>query len=181
MSEFTRVRRLALSAAGALALTAGACLAADAPTKTRAAQLQAVVDCRKLADPTERLACYDQAAAGLDAAERAGDVVVVDRSQVREARQAAFGFNVKMPAFLTRGEPEDVIASIDAVIASARQDGAGKWIVRLEDGAVWRQVDSGWVAREPRSGSKVTIRRTPMGGYLMNIDGQTAIRVHREN
>lgn len=183
MSRIARVSRLALaaSAVGAVAITASGVFAAEAPPRVRAAQLQAVVDCRKLTDQAERLACYDRSTASLEAAEQAGDVVIVDRSQVREARQAAFGFNVRMPTFLTRGEPEEAIASIEAVIASARQDGAGKWVIRLEDGAVWRQVDSEWVSRQPRSGSRATIRRTPIGGYLMNIDDQRAIRVHREN
>lgn len=181
MSKIARFSRLALSAAGVLALASGPSQAADAPAKARAAQLQAVVDCRKLADPTERLACYDQAAAGLDAAEQAGDVVIVDRSQVREARRAAFGYTVHLPDFMTRDATPEELERIEATVDSARQDATGRWILKLTDGAVWRQVESERVPRAPRPGSKVVIRTAAMGSFKMNIDGQTAIRVHREN
>ena len=173
--------RIAL-AAGAVALTfAGAGLAADAPLG-RAAQLQAVVDCRKLADPAERLACYDAATASLDAAEKAGDVVVVDRAQVREARRAAFGFNFQMPAFMTpRDEKPEEMDRIAATVASARQDAHGKWVIKLTDGAIWRQVDTKKIFRDPQAGSTVEIRTAAMGSFFMKVDGQKQIRVHREN
>lgn len=169
-------------AAGAVALTfAGVGMAADAPLG-RAAQLQAVVDCRKLADPAERLACYDAATATLDAAEKSGDVVVVDRAQVREARRAAFGFNFQMPAFMTpRDEKPEEIDRITATVASARQDATGKWVIKLTDGAVWRQIDTKRIFRDPRAGSTVEIRTAAMGSFFMKVDGQMQIRVHRDN
>lgn len=169
-------------AAGAAALTfAGVGLAADAP-KGRAAQLQAVVDCRKLADPAERLACYDAATATLDAAEKAGDVVVVDRAQVREARRAAFGFNFQMPSFMTpRGDEAEEVDRITATVASARQDAHGKWVIKLEDGAVWRQIDDKKLFVDPHPGSTAEIRTATMGSFFMKIDGQKQMRVHRDN
>lgn len=159
---------------------AGAGLAAGAP-KGRAAQLQAVVDCRKLPDPTERLTCYDAAAAKLDAAEQAGEVVVVDREQVREARRAAFGFNFQMPAFMTRDEKPEEIDRISATVKEARQDATGKWIIVLSDGAIWRQTDSKKLFRDPHAGSTVDIRTAALGSFFMKVDGQSQIRVHRSN
>lgn len=173
--------RVAL-AAGAVALTfAGVGLAADAPLG-RATQLQAVVDCRKLADPAERLDCYDAATASLDAAEKAGEVVVVDRAQVQEARRAAFGFNFQMPSFMTpRDEKPEEMDRITATVASARQDAHGKWVIKLTDGAVWRQIDDKKIFKDPRAGSTVEIRTATMGSFFMKVDGQKQMRVHREN
>ena len=175
-----RNTRLALAAGATVLAFAGAGLAADAP-KGRAAQLQAVVDCRKEVDPTQRLACYDAAAASLDAAEKAGEVVVVDRAQVREARRAAFGFNFQMPEFMTRDEKPDEIDRITATVESARLDATGKWVIRLADGAVWRQTDSKRMSRDPRKGSTVEIRTAAMGSFFMKVDGQIQIRVRRDN
>lgn len=171
---------LALAAGVAALATAGTAPAADAP-KGRAAQLQAVVDCRAVPDPAERLACYDAAAASLDEAEKKGDVVVVDKGQVREARRAAFGFDFRMPSFMTAGEEPDALDRITATVASARRDPRGRWVIRLEDGAVWRQVDDKSLYKDPRPGSTVEIRTASLGSYFMKIDGQTQIRVHRDN
>jgi len=181
MSSIALRRKTAfvLAAGAAVVFTAGAGLAAS-PVKGRAAPLQAVVDCRKVADPTERLTCYDAAAASLDAAERAGEVVVVERAQVREARRAAFGFNFQMPAFMTGGEKAEPLDRVTATVASASQDATGKWVFRMSDGAVWRQVDNERVSREPKPGSTVEIRSAAMGSFMMTI-GYSHIRVHRDN
>lgn len=177
---FRRKTGIAL-AAGAAALTlAGAGQAADAP-QGRAAQLQAVVDCRKEADPAARLACYDSATATLDAAEKSGDVVVVDRAQVREARRAAFGFDFRMPAFMTAGEKPEELDRITATVDSARMDASGKWVIKLTDGAVWRQIDTKRIFRDPQHGSTVEIRTATLGSFFMKVDGQMQMRVRRDN
>ena len=176
-----RNTRIALAAGAAALAFAGVGMAADAPLG-RATQLQAVVDCRKLADPAERLACYDAATASLDAAEKAGDVVVVDRAQVQEARRATFGFNFQMPSFMTpRDEKPEEVDRITATVASARQDAHGKWVIKLRDGAVWRQIDDKQIFEDPHPGSTVEIRTATMGSFFMKVDGQKQMRVHRDN
>lgn len=175
-----RNTRIALAAAAVALTFAGVGVAADAPPG-RAAQLEAVIDCRKHADPAERLACYDAATAALDAAEKAGDLVVVDRAQVQEARRAAFGFNFQMPGFMTRDQKPEDLDRITATVASARQDAHGKWVVQLQDGAVWRQIDDKQIFDEPHPGSTVEIRTATMGSFFMKVDGQKQMRVHRDN
>lgn len=167
-----------------LALSLSAALAAQAaPDKPqgRAAVLQSVVDCRKLTDDAARLACYDAAIGKLDEAEKTGEVVVVDKAQVREARKAAFGFNFQMPSFMTAGEKPEELERISAVVASARQDASGKWIIKLEDGAVWRQIDTAVLSKDPKKGSKVEIRTAMLGSYFMKVDNNMQMRVHRDN
>ena len=165
----------------ALALAGSGFAAAPAAPKVRAAQLQAIVDCRQQAEPAARLACYDAATAALDAAEKAGDVVVVDRAQVQEARKAAFGFNFQMPTFMTGGEKPERMDRITATVESARRDATGKWIIILTDGAVWRQTETKTMFRDPHKGSTVEIRTAAMGSFFMKVDGQSQIRVHRDN
>ena len=77
----------------ALILLAGALVAPPitaapaAKAVGRAAELQKLIDCRKIADNTQRLACFDAAAASFDQAEAKGDIVVVDREQARKVRR----------------------------------------------------------------------------------------------
>ncbi len=163
-----------------LTFAAGPATTAE-PAKPRAAQLQSMLDCRKETDSAARLACFDAAAAMFDAAEQSGEVVVVDRAQVREARKAAFGFNFQMPSFMTQGAKPEELDRVTATVESARRDARGKWIIRLTDGATWRQIDSITLGKDPRAGSTVEIRTAMLGSFFMKIDGQTAIRATREN
>jgi hypothetical protein len=171
-------RKLRLIAPLALLSLAAPGLTADPPQK-RSPVFQAVIDCRKVIDSAERLACYDAAAARFDEAEQSGQVVVVDRAQMREVRRQVFGFNVPSISMFTRGEKEEEVNNLSATVASARQNAYGKWILTLEGGAVWAQTDSQELVRRPRAGSKVEIRRASLGSFFMNVDGQRAIKAER--
>ena len=91
-----------------------------------------------MADTAARLSCYDVAAAALDAPERQGDVVVVDRNQISTARRENFGFSLpSLPNLFERdGQPESV-TSIDSTLASASENWEGRWTFTLADGSVW--------------------------------------------
>lgn len=168
---------LALTAAGALAPTA---VLGQTPTSPpgRAAVLQSLLDCRSLSEDSARLACYDQAAGAMDQAEAKGDIVVVDREQARSVRRQAFGFSLPSLAVFERGEAPEEIDNVTGIAKRAYQAG-GKWVIELEDGAVWQQTDTENVVRQPRPGTKVEIRKASMGSFFMNLDGQRAVRARR--
>lgn len=185
----SRAAYLKTAAPGAgLALLASAALLAVAPAQAadpgklgRAGLLKAVTDCRGLSDPAARLACYDQATAALDVAEAKGDVVIVDREQVKQARQAAFGFNFRLPSFMTQGEQPEALSRLTTTIATARQDPRGRWTITLQDGAVWRQIDTEKLRRAPAPGTVAELRTAALGSYFMKIEGLGVIRAKREN
>ncbi|HVI31287.1 hypothetical protein [Phenylobacterium sp.] len=173
--------RASLGAAllGAVALTGAPALAQGKP-EARAATLQKLSDCRKVADSTARLACYDAAAAELETAEAKGDIVVVDREQARTVRRQAFGFSMPSLTLFERGEKAEEVDTITAKVASASMNGAGKWVVELEDGAVWVQIDANEVPLSPKAGDPVRIRRASMGSYLMSVKNQRSFRARRQ-
>lgn len=157
---------------------------AEDKDKPRAAALQKVFDCGAIGAGEERLACYDAQVAALKAAEQKKDVVVVDREQVREARRGLFGFTLpSLKIFGGGGEDkqEEELKEIETTLAGAGKRRDGAWSFTLADGARWFQIDSNIVARGPRPGSKIRIRRGALGSYFASIDGQPGIRVKREN
>lgn len=170
--------------AGALALAALAAPAGSAPapalTEGRAAALEALSACRSRSDPMDRLACFDAAAARLDEAEKKGDIVVVDRRQAQEVRRQAFGFTLPSLTLFDRAEGEVRLDRVESVVAEARRGADGKWVIRLENGAVWRQTDAEGPARTPRTGMKAVVRSASLGSYLLSIDGQAGFRAKRE-
>jgi len=165
----------------AILSTAAAAAAAPRAAPGRAPAVQSVLDCRKIADGVQRLACFDSAVAAMANAEATGDLITVDRAQRRAARHQAFGLSLPSLAFLDRGEKPEEVDRITAKVAAASLNPYGKWIVRLDDGAVWRQIDDNAVDRPPHRGSVAEIRRASLGSYTMKLDGQFAIRVHRDN
>jgi hypothetical protein len=172
--------RVAGGALGLAALLWASGALAD-PAPARPAAVQAVVDCRKLDDGAQRLACYDKAVADMTAAEDKGDLVSLDRSQRQAARRQTFGFALPTLAFLDRGERAEALNRVTETVASTSQDVDGNWILRMQDGAVWRQTDGAVLSRDPRPGSVVVIKKAALGSFMMDIDGQPAVRAHRDN
>lgn len=147
--------------------------------------LSDLVGCRAIQESAARLACFDREVAALDTAEQARDVVVVDRAQVREARRSLFGFS--LPSLAVFGDRKDkteadAFTEIETTIRAASYDGRSqRWTVVLEDGARWRQMEVKSFRRDPKAGMPIRIREAPVGGYFVNIAGQQATRMRREN
>jgi hypothetical protein len=173
-----RIIFLASVAAAAMASPMAA-LAKDKPAVDRAPAFQAVLSCRGIADGPARLACYDAAAGKMGEAETHGEIVVIDRAQAAAAHREAFGLHMPSLAFVTRALKPDEVNRIDGVVDSYRVDINGRYTLLLEDGAIWRQI-SGDLYRPPKHGSKVQVRHGTLDSYLMNVDGQPSIKVHRD-
>lgn len=152
----------------------------------RAPELQAIVDCRAITDRDSRLACYDTATDKLDRAEASGQVVVVNREQVRKVRKDVFGLqlpSLDVFSMVGRKGPNAVsedVDHLDGVAKAAWRGEGGHWMIELETGAVWRQIDSYELARDPHPGSKVDIRRGSLGSFFLKVDGQPSFKAHRE-
>ncbi|CAN5130698.1 hypothetical protein BH10PSE2_BH10PSE2_11650 [soil metagenome] len=142
----------------------------------------AVTACRDEADSTRRLACYDAAVGALVEAERGGDVVVIDRAQVRTARRQLFGFELPaMPSLLGGDAEADRVSQVESTLTTAVVGGADQsWTFTLADGTVWRQVGGGPARFQNRPGSPVRVRRATMGSYLLSVGHGGGIRVRRQ-
>jgi hypothetical protein len=168
----------------ALGLVLLGAVAADAygePTPGPPAAVKAVTDCRTIADATERLACYDKTVAAMAEAEDKGDLVSVDRAQRRLLRHQAFGFTLPSLSIFDRGENAEDVNRVEEVLAYASQDAQGRWTLHMQNGAVWRQIDDEFLSGRPRQGAKIVIRRAAIGSFMLSVDGQPGIRVHRDN
>lgn len=143
----------------------------------RSKRLDAVVECRKIADDTARLACYDKSVGELDTAQKAREVVVVDREQVTEARRSVFG--LKLPKIRIFGDGEDV-DTVDGVITAVGRTRDGKLTFTLEDGARWVQTDNHTIVGV-RVGTQVTLSRGALGTFFAKFKGSTSAKVARVN
>ncbi|WP_298745785.1 hypothetical protein [uncultured Brevundimonas sp.] len=168
------------------ALAAAAALSVQAPTpqagppQTRPEALERVTACRALTDGPARLACYDAAVGALDSAERQGEVVVLDRAQVAETRRQMFGFSLPSLPRLFGPDGGSELDSIETTLSGAARTLDDRWIFRLADGGVWRQVEAGPVRFRNRAGEPVRIRRAAFGSFLLTVGDSAAVRVRRQ-
>ncbi|HEY5106407.1 MAG TPA: hypothetical protein VII73_06490 [Caulobacteraceae bacterium] len=152
-----------------------------AETPSVAPVVQGVIDCRKIPEADARLACFDKAAASLEVSQAKGDLVTLDRQQRRTVRRQAFGLILPSLAMFDRGEKPEDVDRATFTIASAYRNAAGKWVMRMDDGAMWRQIDDNTLFRAPHQGSTADIRKAALGSFFLKVDGQPAIRAHRDN
>ncbi|WP_174300886.1 hypothetical protein [Caulobacter sp. S45] len=164
-----------LAAAGALPASARPA----SPTANPAAVAQAIGDCRKLTDRDARLDCYDKATDAFEQAQASGQVVVVDREQVRAVKRQAFGFNVPSLNLFAHGPKEEQVDKVSVKLAGAHQNGDSRWVMVTDEDAVWTQIDGADLFNPPHAGSTVAIRKAMLGSYFCNVDGQSAIRCIR--
>ena len=166
----TRIALAALTAVLALpALTAVLALpaqAAERPAKT----LAAVTACRAIADPGQRLACYDAAVGPFVDAVAKGEVKVLDREEVRQTRRSLFGFELPKLAFFSGDDSvKDTPREIDTSVASFRRVGYGNFSITMADGSVWQTKEP--LPRDPRGGAAVKIKAGVLGNYFLGVGG----------
>lgn len=149
--------------------------------------MRKLMDCRAVSAADARLACFDAQTDALGRAVDTREVVVTDRTEIRRARKSLFGLALPSLDIFggdgrdEKGGEEEGVSQIDARIARAGRNNLGKWLIVLEDGARWEQIDDRSLPRDARAGQPIRIRRAAMGSYLANVDGQIAIRVRRIN
>ncbi len=132
---------------------------ADAPSE--------IAKCTAIADPAERLKCYD-AAAG---AQEFG----LPRPREPVTKTQDFG---KPPPPLRAEE----ITQISATLLEFARTARGRALFVLDNGQTWRQLDAdGTEVREPLPDkAKVTNERGLLGSYNLTIEGRNAlIKVRR--
>ena len=162
-------------------VASGAVSATPLPlSATPPAQISQLLACRGLPDAAARLACFDRESASVSQSIERKDLVIVDREAVRTARRSLFGFSIPRLGLFGNNDKEEV-NQIDGLLAATSHNRDGGYVVTLQDGTVWDQIDDRSLAIEPRAGDKVVVSRATMGSFWLNIRRQPGLRVRRIN
>lgn len=169
------------------ALAIAAVLAAGTASRTEARtvprtdtpqSVQQLIGCRAIADPAQRLACYDRQLDALNQAIAKKDVVVIDKQRATAAKRSLFGFSIPDFGGLFGGGENDV-KEIASTVAKVGHDPYGAWVVTLADGSTWAQTDDATLGLGPERGDKVVVRRGSFGAFFLRVNEQPGIRVKR--
>lgn len=185
------MRPFILTAAMIAAASSGVAIAQDRDGGRTA--LERIYACRATAADAQRLACYDAAAAGLDAGETAGGAVAVTpgsggapaatagtmqagnmqagNTRAGDMRTAPIAPTIR--GGMPEAEPYRVTAKVERILAQR----SGRSVFYMSNGQVWTQVEAETV-RNVRAGDEVTINSASFGSFLMSSPrGGRAIRV----
>ncbi len=186
-----------------LAALAGACPAIAGPATQDL--LEAVSHCAGIGDDHARLACYDSLAPRVkDALAAPPGALPGNRTPTAEEQRSWFGFDLgnlfgaspaqqttpaqfgsdKLPEIHAREETAAAaVESITAGVTDVAFTPFGRFIVFLDNGQVWRQIEGDTdraVFRKPAKDNKVTIDRGLIGSYnLMLNDSARTYKVTR--
>lgn len=168
---------LVIAAACAVAAPSAAAAQKNAAS-TVPGQMQQLLACRAIPDPTQRLACFDQQTAAVDRAIGARDLVMVDREKARATKRSLFGFSIPDFGGIFGGD-KDEVKEIASTVTAFRRNIDGGWTIKLADGSTWAQTDDTPLGNSPRRGYKVVVRRGTLGAFYLRLNGQPGVRVQR--
>lgn len=175
-----RISRLTPIAAAALPLF----LASPAHADDGEEALEPFRECGTIAEGPARLACFDAALAGADAAQQArqerrrrrtvedfglSGTQIEERYERELRRTEQRGGSAEDVADLAPPEPE----SVTSVITETFIDGTRRRVFLLENGQIWREGSNTTLRGRIRIGSTATISRGGIGGYRLRIEGRT--------
>jgi hypothetical protein len=159
--------------------------------------LEPIYACADKTNPTERLACFDAAVATIRAKEAKSEIVTFDKQRVEKVRREAFGFalpslpKLGFPAFgggpkadskdqsVAAAAMEEDIEEQSFTVVSTRES-AGRVVITLENGQVWRLTEAGELNAPKRPPYKVKIRTAALGSFILAVEGRNkGYRVRR--
>jgi len=126
--------------------------------------------CAGVAEPTERLACYDAAFPPLSDPEAL--------ARAREKAVAEFGLSTDQLRERDPSRGRDEPSRIEAAVAGLGQRADGLRVVTLDNGQVW--VLTKVTSKGPLNvGDRVKIRAAALGTYMLVTPGGVPLRVRR--
>lgn len=155
------------------------------PAAAQDASLSKVYACADIKDGAQRLACYDAAVASFRQAEEGGNVAVVSKEQIQQVEKDAFGLEVPAANVLAaktltpKNEKRQPLEHLSLPVKSVQPQRDGTLVFVMENGQVWKQIDTMKIARTGDGPWTAEIKKAAMGTFMLKLDKLTAVRVER--
>jgi hypothetical protein len=162
--------QLTILSLSAISLWAGTCLAADpvVPESLRA--------CAAITVDVERYACYDREMARLVPG-AAGATAAAAAATTAPPLTAEQRFGLSPGQEVAQTAKAEPLQTLEAKVTAVSEISNGRIVINLDNGQVWRQVDTD-VSITLHPGDAVSIKRNTLGSYWLS-SGKRALRVKR--
>lgn len=141
--------------------------------------------CKAIADPQQRLACYDGAVTTVLAAVDQGEIRVVDKADVEKTRRGLFGFTLpKIGLFGGNNDDGEVeqLDMLESTITEVRQVNGDTYLFRIAEGdAQWQISNAPMRFNAPKVGDKVVFKRASFSSYFIRVGSQIGVKGRRVN
>ncbi len=137
----------------------------------------AIIDCRAIAEAPLRLECYDARVAALAEAKKSKSIVILNREDIDEKKQQAFG--LQQPAIAAFDRRDITTLEVAELVSTVRQvsrSGRDRLLIRLDDGSVWQTLEKSRL--DPKAGEVIRIRRAALGSFV-GVYGSGSLRMKR--
>jgi hypothetical protein len=134
--------------------------------------------CARIADPGERLACYDGAFGRPVAPVEPDASAAANSSPGAPTDLGEFGMNPSLREAHEAAALKTVPRSIEAVVVGVQRRPPGLQVLTLDNGQTWVQVEPD-NRRSLAEGDRVVIRRAALGSYILNSPARHSMRVRR--
>ena len=146
----------------------------------------ALTKCRQIEAIAERVSCYDDFVDTHLPMESSSSVATSTPPEVAESSvfpdaQSLFGTSdTEAKRIVQTTLAIEQIDQVEAIVADVRKSASRKLSVTLDNGQIWRQLDS--KPMRLKSGETVIVRKASLGSFLMEKEsGSRSIRVKRAN
>lgn len=143
--------------------------------QTASTAIQGVVACRAIAGSAARLQCYDRSTKALSDAQGSGELIALDRKNVRETKTRAFG--LRAPRSTSPADPFGSLQQIDAPIVGVTRSGYDRLQIAVKDNGIWETLEP--LNFPPDVGKIIRITRNNFGGFRASIGKGKTILVKR--
>ncbi|MCK5431293.1 MAG: hypothetical protein KAJ03_01045 [Gammaproteobacteria bacterium] len=147
---------------------------------------EALTKCRQIEEIAERVVCYDKIADSHFPMESSDRVETTSPPEISKSNavpdtQSLFGKNEAEAIRIVEDSLAiEHISQIEATVTDVRKSAYKKLTVTLDNGQIWRQLDS--KPMPLKSGETVIVRAASLGSFLMEKQsGSSSIRVKRVN
>lgn len=155
-------------------VTSTAAAASDARVNSSA--LEPLFACQALADPLERVDCFDREVSALKGSSEEGKVIVLDEASIADAKERSFGLpSLSLPRLTVPSLVSDEDDLIVAVSSWRHLPRSQYLEVTLSNGQVWQQT-TGRKVFVPQGTLTSTISPAAFGSYMLAIENETGRR-----
>ena len=137
--------------------------------------LDRLAQCRQIAEPEERLACYDREVGAVVAAGEQGEVRIVDSEDVRQTRRKLFGFSIPKNLFGS-DDGDDQLDELETTITRVQRSGRSDYLITTEEGSVWRIANPPMRFAPPKAGQRVVFKTAALGSFFIRVNGQIGVK-----
>lgn len=171
---------------GAAGLTAALWLPASAHAQEaeQPDYVESLKECQQVAAALDRLTCLDAAANAIIAADRKGDLRILNAEDVRQTRRRLFGFSLPDLNLFSDDRDEasepDQLEMLESTITAVRYTSQDSFLFRIADGnALWQITNAPMRLGKVEVGDTVAFKRATLGSYFIRIDGKVGVKGKR--